>query len=328
MHNDIIAISEEDMPEIIKLFDDSFYFMTTYPDLVSYEELKLFLINYGSAFKIIEDENLVGLAFYRAFNNEDVFFKFRTKTMNEADVSLLRKFISIIINEQKEVKRIQTSVFEFDHSERYFLSWAGIPYETRKKYSAFKDGKSWSSIEYSLVQSEIIDFIESVNVLEGENIGVHADKVNIQRHEAKHDQYLEYIAEKQEMLVVLQDIPGNPSSGAIAHKVSAKKIFPFCLNVGNRTAGYVSLVDVDWENRNGRIVCGVYEAYMESTELEYIRIGLEKMLDFCRSSLGLKKVWGIIRENNTQARKLLEGLFELESTPGKKDVLYYGYILE
>lgn len=326
--NGIIAISKKDMPEIIRLFDDNFYFLTTYPNLVSHEELELFLIDYGKTFKIIENGNLIGLAFYKTFNDEDIFFKFRTKTMKEADIFLLKEFIGLITNEQKGVKRIQTSAFEFDYSERRFLNQARVPREAIKKHSAFKNRIHWDCIEYSLVQSEIREFIGSVNALEGENISAYADEVSIQRHEAKHNHYLEYIMGKQDMLAVLQNNLSEHSCSTIAHDIAAKRIFPFSLNMGDKTVGYVSLMDMDWENRNGRIVCGVYEEYIGSTGMEYIGMGLEKVLDFCRSSLDLKRVWGITCKSNLHARKLFEGLLELESTSSKKDILYYGHIFE
>lgn len=134
--------------------------MSTYPELVSAEELKIFFLNSGKTYKIVQDDTIIGLAYYNMYNTEHVFFKFRIRTQYIDDLSifLLKDFIGLIISDVKGIKKLQTIAYEFDKKEIEFLHKAGICCEITNKYTTFKYGKLWSTLEYSLVQEELTEF--------------------------------------------------------------------------------------------------------------------------------------------------------------------------
>lgn len=161
---DFVLLSEKNFMDVIGLFDEKFYFLTTYPQIISLEELKIFLLKTGQTYKIVDGEKTIGLAYYRLFNEEYVFMKLKTKKEMVDDIksiSLLKQFLKLIKRDVKHVKRIETMVYEFDNNEINMLNKAGFRCEVEKRKEVFKEGRFWSALVYTLVDDEIKHLIES-----------------------------------------------------------------------------------------------------------------------------------------------------------------------
>ena len=146
----------------MKLFTENYFFLTSYPKLVSGDELFKYLTDSGSTYKIIYKGKLIGLAYYKAFNPYYVFLKFMVK-QGEAPKHLVfqsfKHFISIIRENIETVLRLETIVFAFDRTDRAFIRKAGFKYEIEKKMDIFKGNRFWSSLVYSLIGEEIDEFL-------------------------------------------------------------------------------------------------------------------------------------------------------------------------
>lgn len=153
--------------------------------------------------------------------------------------------------------------------------------------------------------------------------------ISILRHEGKYNKYIEHMLKKNDIFnVIPYDFEYNSYNNYITNEILNKNIFSFSLNIENKNIGFLSLVDFDWENRNCRIICSVFDKYLDDIEIKHVKLSIEKILEFCKNDLRIKRVWGITYNGNPYSSMILDDLFSFEGTSKNKDILYYGYVFE
>lgn len=156
------------------------------------------------------------------------------------------------------------------------------------------------------------------------------DKIFIKRHENKNITAASEVVSRQYIISILNinDIKNkNLNANTILIKLIQKKLFIFDLCYNGMFIGLICIDDIDWENRNCRIKCGLLEDYVKMISLDLIKELIKDILNFCKNELRLNRVWGVISNDETVFIKVLEEYFDLEGMTISKNILYYGCLL-
>ncbi|NBI06438.1 hypothetical protein [Senegalia massiliensis] len=156
----IKELKRDEFENIISLFTDDFYFFTTNPDIVFYEELNSFLMLNGKTYKILDrDFQVIGLAFIKEFNLKYILYKFKIikSDLNQSVGRLaFKEFLIFLFKKYKNIQRIETVVYGFDKYELDFYNQLGINEEIIKKKDIFKEGVFWDSYIFNLAKNKKI----------------------------------------------------------------------------------------------------------------------------------------------------------------------------
>jgi len=123
-----------------------------------------FLLNNGNTYKFLVDDKLVGLGFFVEFNPKYVFFKFKTspKTVEfKYNTLMLKDFLRLIKKYFSGVRRLETSVYEFDTAEIEYLEETGLILQVRKNKEVYKYNRFWDNMVYAVVDKEIENITNS-----------------------------------------------------------------------------------------------------------------------------------------------------------------------
>lgn len=160
----ISPITHGDYQEILALFNDPFYFQTSYPAMVSADELFNYLIH-NHTFSLICNKKISGLGLYKEHNSQYVFMKIKLSSNNSCTSlyhHFLSDFIKLIKNNVPHVHRIETMVFDFEAEDLNILQQSHFKQEAIKKNEVYKEGKLRSVHTFSLIGGEIDKYL-SIN---------------------------------------------------------------------------------------------------------------------------------------------------------------------
>ncbi|NFF81594.1 hypothetical protein FC764_10150 [Clostridium botulinum] len=157
----LVSVNRENFNEVIELFSNKFYFLTTYPTLVSEEELKLFFLKNGITYLLENDGKYVGLAHCVDFELGYVFLKFKLKSYKEKEKSKL--FFKEVLRAMKRdignLVRLEMLTYEFEKEDMFFFESLGLNYESKREDDVLIDNKLGDIFIYSLIEEEINDIL-------------------------------------------------------------------------------------------------------------------------------------------------------------------------
>lgn len=156
---DLTILNENNFDDALNLFDSRFYFLTTYPELVSEEELKTFLIKSGQTYVVKDGNKVEGIAYFRNYGLGYIFFKFKLKNFEneKKSKSAFRKFLEILQKDENELRRLESFFYEFEKEDIEFMKKLGFYCEIEQKDDVLLDNKLGSLFIYSAVDKEIND---------------------------------------------------------------------------------------------------------------------------------------------------------------------------
>ncbi len=154
-------MSNIDYQCVVDLFNNTFYFQTPYPTMVSAEELFSYLSNHQTLI-LKENHTVVGLAFYKVYDPQYVF----TKIKLIEDINCLfnyniyfQKLIKAIKDHLPKIHRIETIFFDFESKDIKMIKQLNFKQEIIKKNEIFKDGEFRNVYIFALVDKEIDDYL-------------------------------------------------------------------------------------------------------------------------------------------------------------------------
>jgi len=152
----------------------------------------------------------------------------------------------------------------------------------------------------------------------------------IKRHEDYYNKYVQEVLERKDIIsIISKDIDAdNFDYSNITKQLIGKRLFSFLLYKGTTVTGIFCLEEIDWENRNCRLKLGLFDEYLNDYDHEYVRTGINNVLDFCKSNIRLKRVWGIVPDRDNNKIECLQDVFKVEGKTKSEDYIYMGHILE
>lgn len=320
---ELLPLRENDIEIAINLFEEGFYFFTSYPKYITAVELKVFLNKLKKKYMIVMNGNIIGLAMYLTYNSKYVFCNLMVKpnSINEVNKELIMKdFIKLIKKEVKEVSRIETISFEFDRSNTRLLEGMGFTKEIEKKNEIYKNDRFWSLYTYTLKDKSIESLI---------NMQLVDCTVTIKRYEEKYKEQLDFVLREKMFLAQIPNevkIITDDIDSVNAH-ILQKKLYPFMLCKNEEVIGIISISDLDWENRNGRLVGGLLNRNSDNISNNSLLKAVKEVLGFCKEEIRLKRVWSVLPVNQFKHEDI-ELAFDIEGKTKNSDMLYVGCVFD
>ncbi|WP_066495049.1 hypothetical protein [Abyssisolibacter fermentans] len=145
-------VNLENFGEVEKLFDDKFFFQTSYPSIVPIQVLEFFLMKSVESYILRYGDKVIGLTYYKVVNDVKIQFKFMT--IDSIDLEIKKNFFNISIEFFKEkcefLKRLETTVFEFSNKEIEFYNQIGLKKTFVRMNEILYNQKLYKTIKYMI----------------------------------------------------------------------------------------------------------------------------------------------------------------------------------
>lgn len=146
-------IDESNYDKALRLFDDGFYFLTRYPNIVSEIELKQFLLEVGDCYLVLNCGQPIGLFFMKIVNERVVFAKImftpKCKFNKEVCAILVKQMLEMISSLNSKTIKVETKVYSTPFNESEILENAGFVLEACKERELFIDWKYYDELIYA-----------------------------------------------------------------------------------------------------------------------------------------------------------------------------------
>jgi hypothetical protein len=155
------------------------------------------------------------------------------------------------------------------------------------------------------------------------------DKIYFNRYSQKYNKYLKEIINQSEMIKIISEKNNREikedESLNIDYLVMDKNIFPFSLSYMGDNIGFICLDNINWENKNCRFKCAIFNDYINLISKEQLEDCISYVLNFSYYTLGLKRVSGIIPKDSFGIEAVNE-MFDKEGEDINNTIFYYGNV--